>query len=262
MRAAEPEGQVPVRRARRGRSGAARGTAPRRSCPTRTRRPPCRPASIACPCASCARVAVRRKWCTGWAQRRSSSAAVPASAGSATSRARSSGCSKQREQAEAERVPRRLVAGGREQDEERLELALGQAAPVDLGLDELRRDVVARLAAPRLAELAPVAHQLGARTGSRTGACAAPRRGARARRRPRAPSPPGRCSRAGWSPRSISSRRSSTGSAHDLREHPHRQLGRDLGHEVELAPSANARVEDLAGEAADPLLVGVARPSA
>ena len=58
-------------------------------------------------------------------------------------------------------MPRRLVAGGREQDEERLELARRQPLAVDLGLDEPGRDVVARLAPARLAELAAVGHQLG-----------------------------------------------------------------------------------------------------
>src|SRR6476661_5548131 len=44
------------------------------------------------PCMTTSLVAVRRKWCTGCARRRSSSAAVPASDGSATSRCSSSGC--------------------------------------------------------------------------------------------------------------------------------------------------------------------------
>ena len=59
-----------------------------------------------------------------------------ASDGSATSRSRSSGCGEQVDQAEADRVPRRLVAGRREEDEEDPELALGQPRAVDLGLDE------------------------------------------------------------------------------------------------------------------------------
>src|SRR5262249_59010944 len=48
----------------------------------------------------------------------------------------------------------------REQDEERLELALREAAAVHLGLDERGGDVVARLTPARLAQAASVSHQL------------------------------------------------------------------------------------------------------
>ena len=56
-------------------------------------------------------------------------------------------------EAEADRVPRRLVPGRRQQDEHRPELLLGEPRAVELRLDELRGDVVARLArdAPRRA---------------------------------------------------------------------------------------------------------------
>ena len=60
----------------------------------------------------------------------------------------------------ADRVPGRLVAGDDEQHEERAELLGREAVPVDLGLRDLRRDVVARVRHPVGAELLRVGPQL------------------------------------------------------------------------------------------------------
>ena len=140
-------------------------------------------------------VAVRRKWCTGCARRRISSAAVPASDGSAISRAISSGWASRSSR------PRLIVCrvvslpGGREEDEEEPELVLGEPRAVELGLDELRRDVVARVGAAGLAEPAAVVDQLERerarerQQADRRIGCASARAGS-PRRRPR-----GRCCR-------------------------------------------------------------------
>src|SRR5436309_897031 len=56
----------------------------------------------------------------------------------------------ERPHAVADRVARRLVAGDHEEDEERPELLAGEALPVDLGLDERGGDVLACARAPVL----------------------------------------------------------------------------------------------------------------
>ena len=63
-------------------------------------------------------------------------------------------------EAERDRVARRLVARRREQDEHDAELLLGEPRAVDLGLDQLRRDVLARFPSPLLAELPSVLDQV------------------------------------------------------------------------------------------------------
>ncbi len=93
------------------------------------------------------------------------------------------GMGEQIEQGEADRVPRRLVPGSREEDEEQPELVLGEARAVDLGLDEPRRDVVQWLGAPGLRRACSRSRSTPARMGSRTAACAARGRGAHAPRR-------------------------------------------------------------------------------
>ena len=66
----------------------------------------------------------------------------------------------QREQALGDRVARGLVAGDGEQQEVDVVLVLGQRAAVDLGLDQLGDDVVARALAALVGELAPVLEHL------------------------------------------------------------------------------------------------------
>ena len=119
------------------------------------------------------RVAVRRKWITGVAQRTISSTAVGGDAVEVGGPERALvGVLGEREHAVADRVARRLVAGDDEQDEERAELARRELVPavlvVDLGLHERGRDVVARVVEPVLARASrpywnssmPARHQL------------------------------------------------------------------------------------------------------
>ena len=90
------------------------------------------PARIGWPAIVVSSVAVRRKWMTGVAQRTISSTAVGATRLEVVHPAAALlGMIGQRLHAVADRVPRGLVAGRRQQDEERPDLLLGQALAVD-----------------------------------------------------------------------------------------------------------------------------------
>ena len=54
----------------------------------------------------------------------------------------------QRQHPVRDRLPRRLVAGDDEEQEHRVELPLGEHLALDLRVDELRDEVVARVGAP------------------------------------------------------------------------------------------------------------------
>ena len=73
---------------------------------------------------------------TGDTQRSISSTAVGMSDGSSSSLARCSGCSISASMAAGDQVARGLVAGDGEQQEEGVELRLGECLAVDLGLHE------------------------------------------------------------------------------------------------------------------------------
>ena len=164
----------------------------------------------------------------------------------------------QGEQAEADRVPGRLVARRREEDEEDPELALVEPRAVHLGLDEPRRDVVLRLAAPSLAEPPPVLDQVE-REGARERQHAELRVG----ERPLDDVLLADHLRVGVPEDPVAELDQQApvldGQAHDLREDPHRDLGGDRLHPVELVLLERLR-EDAAREPADPPLVGVDDP--
>ena len=152
-------------------------------------------------------------------------------------------------------MPRRLVARRREEDEHHAELLLAEPRPVELSLDELRRDVVARVVSPLLAEPAPVLDQVEReRTGERQLA---------KRRVTERHLGDVLCAddlRIGV-PEDLVAELDDQLSildrqAHDLREDPHRDLRRDRLDPVERLLLERVS-EDPAGEAADPLLVHV-----
>ena len=94
-------------------------------------------------------VAVRRKCSTGEAQRRiSSTAVVDAAVGVLPQQLELLGVVMQRVHAVRGGVARGLVAGDREQQHEHVELELAELLAVDLGVQQLGDDVVARVGAP------------------------------------------------------------------------------------------------------------------
>ena len=115
---------------------------------------------IVLPPSSTSQVAVRRKWCTGVAQRRISFGGRREQLGLVAQALQLVRVLDQRQHALGDRVAGGLVAGDREQQEVDVVLVLGQRAAVDLGLDELRDDVVARALAPLVGELAAVLEHL------------------------------------------------------------------------------------------------------
>ena len=108
----------------------------RRRVPERDRR---RLRRIVSRASSTSRVAVRRKYETGELHRRISSTAVSINPGSARSRASCSGCSTRRQQPAGDRVAGRLGAGGGEQEEEQVDLVVGEPRRRAVVVDDLGR---------------------------------------------------------------------------------------------------------------------------
>ena len=109
-------------------------------------------------------VAVRRKWYTGDAQRRiSSTAGVELGVEVVAQRRVLLGVLHERPHAPRGGVAGGLVARDRQQQHEHVELELGELLAVDLGVDELGDDVVARIAAALLGEVVGVRVQRGRR---------------------------------------------------------------------------------------------------
>ena len=126
------EADVVVRRARRRRTGTGASKTASSRFAELYHMTTFSPARIGWPAIVVSAVAVRRKWMTGVAQRTISSTAVGATVSkSSIQRRRCCGVIGQRLHAVADRVARGLVAGRRQQDEERSELLLGQALAVD-----------------------------------------------------------------------------------------------------------------------------------
>ena len=90
--------------------------------------------------------AVRRNCTTGEQKRSISSIAPGSSARSARSAASCSGWRDQREHAARDEVARRVAAGVDEQQEEQVELEIGEPLAVDLGVEQHGRDVLGRRA--------------------------------------------------------------------------------------------------------------------
>ena len=83
-------------------------------------------------------VTLRRKYMTGDAQRRISSVADRRAVGSFDEHLVLVGVVAERAHAVRDRVARRLVAGDREQQEEQVEVHLGERVAVDLGVEQRR----------------------------------------------------------------------------------------------------------------------------
>ena len=105
------------------------------------------PSWICLPPSSMSAVAVRRKYITGDAQRSiSSTAPVEQRQGRPSSVGALVGVLDERQHPVRDQVARRLVAGDGEQQEEQVELELGEPLAVDLGLEQHADDVVAGVA--------------------------------------------------------------------------------------------------------------------
>ena len=90
-------------------------------------------------------VTLRRKYMTGDAQRTISSVAELRERRVVDEQLVLVGVVAERADAVRDRVARRLVAGDREQQEEEVEVHLGERVAVDLGLEQRGDDVVARV---------------------------------------------------------------------------------------------------------------------
>ena len=163
------------------------------------------------------------------------------------------GVLEQGEQTVGDGVAGRLVAGDRQQQEVDVEVALVQRTAVDLGLDELGDDVLARALAPLVGELAAVVeHVLGRRVGE--GQVPVGLRDLRVDRELGVVLAEQRVAELDQVA-VIGLRR-----AEHLGEDPHRQLRRDLGDEVELSLLERV-VEDPVEGRADALLEDGAPPA-